>query len=159
MVNLKYAPYDIFQYILEYAVIPTFDLIIEFNRQGVIIVRRRVSPYKNQWALPGLRMMRPENIRNTLTRIGNTEIGVKINPSKAKFVGQYVGKFRTENNRQDLSTCYSVTTKNTDFTINRSHFSGHKFIRSLDAVPESIGSMYKYYLRIYFADNKHSGDV
>lgn len=34
--ELKYAPKEIFREILEYAVILTFDLVIEYGRQRVI---------------------------------------------------------------------------------------------------------------------------
>ena len=54
--KLVYAPREIFERILKYAVIPTFDLILECRSQGVVLVRRKIAPYKNTWALPGLRM-------------------------------------------------------------------------------------------------------
>lgn len=148
--SLSFAPQEIFQIILEYAVIPTFDLIINFSGQGVMLVRRKIPPYRNTWALPGLRMMKPEGIENTLERIAKNEIGININAKHASLIGQYVGKFRTENNRQDISTCYSVTTDLLNFKINKKHFSGFKFISNFSELPKFTGAMYRYYLNIYF---------
>jgi len=56
--NLKFSPREIFEKILEFAAIPTFDLIVDFRGIGIIILRRKIAPYKNKWALPGLRKTR-----------------------------------------------------------------------------------------------------
>ena len=49
----KLAPKHIFEQILEWAVMPTFDLVLEYQDQGIVLCRRKIAPYKNQWALPG----------------------------------------------------------------------------------------------------------
>lgn len=147
---LRYAPRDVFDQILQFAVIPTFDLIIRFGDRGVILVRRKIAPYKNTWALPGLRMMKPEGIEQTLIRIAQTEIGVYIDPYSRKFIGQYVGRFRTENQRQDLSTCYAVSCDSRDVILNREHFSSICFINDKKEIPKNIGSMYRYFLETYY---------
>jgi ADP-ribose pyrophosphatase YjhB (NUDIX family) len=53
---MKYAPREIFEQILEWAVIPTFDLVIEIEGKGYLMVKRKIEPYKDKWALPGLRV-------------------------------------------------------------------------------------------------------
>lgn len=152
--KLVYAPRDVFEKILEYAVIPTFDLIIECRNQGVVLVRRKIAPYKNTWALPGLRMMKPEGIGVTLARIALQEVGVEIDADTRLFIGQYVGRFRTEQWRQDLSTCYAVNCEARNIQINTEHFSGYRFVQGLDDVPENTGAMYLYFLERYF-DSTH----
>lgn len=107
--DLQFAPRDIFERILEYAVIHTFDLIVWFSDRGAILLRRRIAPYKNTWALPGLRMMKPEGIEDTLIRIARNEIGITIDPTNRRFIGQYVGRFRTEQNRKIGKTCLRAT--------------------------------------------------
>ena len=151
--NLSYAPQDIFNHILKFAVIPTFDIIINIKDLGVIIVKRKIAPYKNFWALPGLRMMKNEIIENTLKRIGKEELGIKIDPTIKHFIGQYVGRFKTENNRQDLSTCYAINCELLRLNINSAHFSGHRFIESKNQIPNNTGAMYRYYLNMYFNNN------
>lgn len=151
MTKVKFAPKEIFYEILKWSVIPTFDLIVQYGNQGVFIVKRSIAPYKNQWALPGLRMFKPESINDTLKRIADNEIGLKIDPNKKFLLGQYVGKFKTENDRQDISTGYFVKVNaNQRFEINSDHFSGYKIIDSKKQIPRNIGAMYKYYLEIYF---------
>ena len=83
--DLQFASKDTFERILEYAVVPTFDIIVWFSCRGVILLRRKIAPYKNTWALPGLRMMKPEGIEDTLNRIARTEIGITIDPSGRQF--------------------------------------------------------------------------
>ena len=155
MPKLKFAPKHIFEQMLEWGVIPTFDLVVEYEKQGIIIAKRKISPYQNQWALPGLRMFKGENIDDALKRIAYKEIGLRINPSKKVFLGQYVGKFKTEHNRQDLSTGYYVkVSSNQKIKLNKSHFSEFKLINSKAEIPSNIGAMYHFYLDRYFSLKK-----
>ncbi|MBW7955789.1 NUDIX domain-containing protein [Patescibacteria group bacterium] len=143
------APRELFEKMLEYMPIPTFDLIIEYGDQGVLVVKRKIEPYKNVWALPGLRMFKGESIDDTLKRIAKQEVGLHIDVKQKVLVGQFVGKFSTENNRQDISTCYAVRVSSSQsLKINEAHFSRHQFVRT---VPKPIGAMYKQYLNTYFA--------
>lgn len=148
--ELKYAPREVFEQILEYAVIPTFDLVIELSDARVVLVRRKIEPYANQWALPGLRMMKPESIEDTLIRIAMQEVGLLIDPRNRRFLGQYVGRFRTEHNRQDISTGYAVSTDANEIQLNDSHFTDYRLISRADEIPTKIGGMYKFYLENYF---------
>jgi len=143
------APRELFVEILKYMPIATFDLIVEYGDQGVIVVKRKIEPYKNVWALPGLRMYKGESINDTLRRIAKDELGLTIDPEKKRLVGQYVGKFSSENNRQDLSTAYLVKVLNTQpIRINKDHFQKFKITTS---IPQPMGAMYKYYLSEYFS--------
>jgi ADP-ribose pyrophosphatase YjhB (NUDIX family) len=151
MTIIKFTPKEIFYEILKWSVIPTFDLVIRYGNRGVFIVKRSIAPYQNQWALPGLRMFKPESINDTLKRIAKNEIGLKIDPNKKFLLGQYVGKFKAENERQDLSTGYLVNVNSSQkFKINPDHFSDFKIINSKTQIPGNMGAMYKYYLNIYF---------
>lgn len=148
---MKFAPRDTFEQILEWSVIPTFDVIIEIEGKGYLFVKRTIEPYKSQWALPGLRMYKDESINDTLTRIAKQEIGINLDPTKKRLVGQYVGKFKTENNRQDLSTGYYFKLPaSTEITINDKHFSSYQLTWY---APDGTGAMYKHYIKIV-ADNK-----
>lgn len=147
---IGFASRSVFEKILEFAVIPTFDLILDFTGKGVIILRRKIAPYSGQWALPGLRMMKGENISDTLKRISENEVGMLIDPEMTTFVGQYVGKFRSEFNRQDISTCYAITGLTGKVWINQEHFSGYQHIQDISSIPKNTGAMYRYYLNRYF---------
>jgi len=94
-------------------------------------------------------MYKGESINDTLRRIAKDELGLTINSEKKRLVGQYVGKFSTENNRQDLSTAYLVKVLNTQpIRINKDHFQEFKITTS---IPQPMGAMYKYYLTEYFS--------
>lgn len=146
--EIKFAPREAFETVLEWAVIPTFDLVISLGDRGVVVARRKIAPYQGLWALPGLRMHKPESIDDTLRRIARDELGIEIDPAERQFLGQYVGKFRTENGRQDLSTAYHVRA-DSDQAIrpNPAHFSSYDVVR---AVPEPTGAMYRHYLERHF---------
>lgn len=140
----KFAPRDVFETLLEWSVLPTFDLLVVVKGQGVVVVKRRIEPYKNQWALPGLRMYKGESINDTLKRIAKDELGLSIDAAHKQLLAQYVGKFKTEKNRQDLSTAYMVAVDGpADITYNKEHFSDCKL--ATEPLPR-MGAMYTYYL-------------
>jgi 8-oxo-dGTP pyrophosphatase MutT (NUDIX family) len=143
----KFAPRAVFEQMLEYMVIPTFDLVIEYGQQGIILVRRTIAPYQHQWALPGLRMYKGENIDDTLRRIAQQEVGLEIDLRQKILLGQFVGKFKTEHQRQDLSTGYWIKiSSHQPLTPNPAHFSD---MRITYALPRSMGAVYRFYLQRY----------
>jgi ADP-ribose pyrophosphatase YjhB (NUDIX family) len=147
--EVKLAPRALFEQLLEYAVIPTFDLVLAYGPGGVIVVRRKIAPYRGVWALPGLRMLKPEGIDDTIRRIANAELGLEVDPARKVLLGQYVGRFRTEHHRQDLSSGYYLPVDDRQvIRPNRRHFSGFELV---DAVPARTGAMYRFYLERYFS--------
>ena len=146
MYKIKFAPENVFEKILKWAVIPTFDLLIEYGNEGFILVKRKIAPYKSQWALPGLRMYKGEGIEDTLKRIAKQELGLDIHPSKRVFLGQYVGKFKTEHQRQDISTGFYIKVKKQKILLNKNHFSDYKITKT--SIPRT-GAMYRFYISKY----------
>ena len=149
--SIKYAPRETFEQILEWSVIPTFDLVVEVKPGHVVIVRRKIEPYADTWALPGLRMFKPEGIEDTLERIARDELGLDINAKERRFLGQFVGRFKTEHQRQDLSTGYLVRAQSGQLQPNAGHFTSHRVISSPGEIPAKTGAMYKFYLAQYFS--------
>jgi ADP-ribose pyrophosphatase YjhB (NUDIX family) len=150
----KFAPKEIFEQILSWMVIPTFDLIIEYNDQGIIIVKRKIAPYKNKRALPWLRIYKWENIDDVIERIVLQELGLTINVKTKTYIGQYIWKFKTEQNRQDISTAYHIKINTSQkIIINKWHFFSIKFVQCSKDIPKDIWGMYKFYLNEYFSNN------
>lgn len=70
-----------------------------------------------------------------------------ISRNSRSSLSQFVGKFRTEHSRQDLSTGYYLRVKdNQKIVINQDHFSAYQIVTS---APNNMGAMYKFYLKIY----------
>jgi len=78
MKNSLLAPKELFDKMLRYMPIPTFDLLVQYGDQGVVVVKRKIAPYKDVWALPGLRMHKRESIDDTLRRIARQELGFQL---------------------------------------------------------------------------------
>lgn len=150
--NLKWMPRELWDEVLEWCVIPTFDLVVELpGGSGIILVKRIIPPYENKWALPGLRMLKPEGIDDTLSRVASDEIGLALKLEAKRYLGQYVGRFKTEHQRQDISTGYAVPALSDSVRLNTGHFSDYRVIKDKSEVPANIGAMYKYYLDEYFS--------
>lgn len=149
-----FAPREVFERMLEYSVIPTFDLVIDVPERGVLIVRRKIAPYAGKWALPGLRMYKYESIDDTLARIAKQETGIEVDVDNKLLIGQFVGKFKTEHARQDLSTGYAVTALSGDINLNDAHFSGGRFINAVEELPAATGAMYRFYVGSFFDMNQ-----
>jgi ADP-ribose pyrophosphatase YjhB (NUDIX family) len=145
-----WAPRPVFDSILQYTVIATFDLILE-SPDGVLLVRRRIEPYRGSWALPGLRMLKGETINGCIQRIALTEVGCRINPERKVFVNQAVGRFRSQQHRQDISTCYAFQLDDKKIELNNTNLSGWMFIEDLESAPKGLGGLYREHLTHYFA--------
>jgi 8-oxo-dGTP pyrophosphatase MutT (NUDIX family) len=153
----QWAPDDAFDLLLRYFVVPTFDLIIH-HESSVLLVRRTITPYKDRWALPGLRMFKGESISDSIERVAEAEVGLKIDGAAARFVGQEVGKFVHGNFRQDLSSCYSVKVDTQiEPVLNRLHFSRHMLVESLEELPKSTGGLYLSHLRKFWGEGQNAG--
>jgi ADP-ribose pyrophosphatase YjhB (NUDIX family) len=145
-----WAPETVFESILQYAVIPTFDLIMDFP-EGVLLVRRSIAPYKNCWALPGLRMLRGETVDACLERIAKSEVGCSIDPIQKIFVNQAVVSFPHHHGRQDVSTCYAFNLTDGRIALNPDHIDSSMIISHLAHAPSGLGRLYREHLERYFA--------
>ncbi len=96
-------------------------------------------------------MYKNESIDDTLKRIAIQELGLKISTTNKKFLGQFSAKFKTEHNRQDLSTGYLIKiVADQTIVLNSTHFSTSKIISAAAQIPSNTGAMYRFYLETYF---------
>lgn len=141
-----------FAIVLRHTPIPTFDLILTRPDSAVLMLRRKIAPYKEKWALPGLRMRIGRSIDKTLEKIAREETGLSIDLGKKILLDQYKAAF-TSVPRHDISTCYVVPTRGLGIVVlNTSHFYSFRWISSLADVPRGTGGMYGHYLSMYFAN-------
>lgn len=152
--KVKLLPKDVYDVVLKWTVISTFDLLIEYGDKGFIFVRRKIAPYKDIWAFPGLRMLKGEEINDTLERIAFWELGLRVNFKDKIFLGQFVGKFQLEQKRQDLSTGFYIKVSDDQpVELNKEHFYSVKISYK---APLPMGAMHRYYFRQYLRQRKFS---
>lgn len=136
-----------------------FDVIAE-QEGKVLILYRTIEPYKNVWALSGLRKRKGETTKAVLERVVKDELGLKLdlNPESMPIVGQFDGFFTEERDgvdRHDSSTAYFLKLDaGQEIKFNDKHFSDMRWIASEKEIPEKTGEMYSYYLRRYFSQIK-----
>jgi hypothetical protein len=104
-------------------------------------------------------MYKNEGIDDTLTRIAEQETGIDVDIDNKQLIGQYVGRFKTEHSRQDLSTGYAVTALSSDVILNNAHFSGSCFINTAEELPIATGAMYRFYIENYLDTTQTDGSI
>jgi hypothetical protein len=95
-------------------------------------------------------MRKGETIDVCLKRIALSEVGCTIDPAHKEFVNQTVGRFRSQQGRQDLSTCYAFRLDGKDIHLNATHLTQWMFINDLRSVPQALGGVYRDHLNHYF---------
>lgn len=65
----------------------TADIIIEFDDNCIILIKRGNSPFKGQWAIPGGKLEGEETIQETAVREAKEETGLDV--KLTKIVGVY----------------------------------------------------------------------
>jgi ADP-ribose pyrophosphatase YjhB (NUDIX family) len=56
----------------------TVDLLIKTDKE-ILLVKRGIEPYKDQWHLPGGTVLYKESLDATISRIAHDELGVAVN--------------------------------------------------------------------------------
>jgi ADP-ribose pyrophosphatase YjhB (NUDIX family) len=141
-----HASEEVWQEIKEWVPISCIDSVIEYGDKGVIMVRRKLEPYKDMWALPGLRLLRGETDKEAIKRIVRDELGLEVDPSTAEELGSFNAEFGT---RQDISRAFILrVSADQEIKPNSSHFSEVVIVPPAES-PQPMGEMYQYFLSLY----------
>lgn len=141
-----HAPEEVWEATKEWFPISTIDLVIQYGNQGVIIVRRKLAPYKDVWAFPGLRVLRGETDEEAIKRIARDELGLEVNPTTAEELGSFNVEFGT---RQDISRAFILqVSADQELKPNSNHFSEIVVIPPGES-PQPMGEMYGHFLALY----------
>ena len=150
--EIKFAPREVFEQLLEWSVIPTFDLVVELPEgDGVVLVRRTIAPYFLRTAghFPACECSRVRG--STMSSTGSPKMswayGLMLTPSGSW--DNTSGGSRPNTNAR-TSSGYVVRAFSGELRINPAHFSGHRIIKKAEEVPTSTGAMYRFYLSRYF---------
>lgn len=82
-------PKDKYKYILEYMPVVCVDLVIVYN--GKVFMAKRVNePAKNQWFLPGGRILKNERLQDAVIRKAKEEVGLDVKIIKPLIFGETI---------------------------------------------------------------------
>lgn len=74
---VDWVPETVWIDIVKYVPIPSVDLLV-FAHGGVLLAKRKNSPAKGEWFVPGGRVHKGETLEEAVHRVGREELGVKI---------------------------------------------------------------------------------
>lgn len=83
----KKLPHKLFIETFKYAPRAAINLLIENPKGEILLVKRRTEPFAGFWHLPGSFIMKGEALVECIKRVGKDELGIEIDPKKAKFLG------------------------------------------------------------------------
>ena len=96
-------PEKTFQLIKRNVPLSCVDLILCNNKNEFLLVKRKISPYKNKWCLPGGIIKRNQKLKHRLAQVAKAELGVTL--SKVKPLGFYEKMYQS---RHDISHCFTA---------------------------------------------------
>jgi len=99
------------------------DLIIK-TKQGVLLSKRAIQPYKGTWHLPGGRVYFKESIDNALKRIAKAEIGVPVKIQKLVGFLEFPREVQNKHIRHSVSMAFLVIPLKKNYS---GGFQGEKF--------------------------------
>ena len=100
---------ETFIQIVKYTPLISIDLIIKNQNGDILLGLRKNEPARGNWFVPGGRIRKNEYIADAFSRISDTELGIELKLSSAKFLGVYEHLY-SQNFAQvpDISTHYVV---------------------------------------------------
>ncbi|MFZ0184380.1 MAG: NUDIX hydrolase [Nitrosotalea sp.] len=106
MKNFQYAPKQIYDQFGKYFPFSTVDVII-FQQDSILLIKRKIIPYKGKWHFPGGLIRKNEKIKDAAKRVVKVELNLDI--KLENFLGVYENPIRT---RHDITHCFIATMKN-----------------------------------------------
>jgi len=95
--------------VIKNAPLVSIDLIVENNRNQVLLGLRKNEPARNYWFVPGGRILKDERIAEAFERIVKNELGIHLAYKDADFLGVFEHLYPANFARkQEFSTHYVV---------------------------------------------------
>ena len=135
--NSKRIPDKLFQEIKKSVPLSCVDMIL-IKDDKFFLVKRKISPYKNKWCLPGGIIKRGQKIMDRLEQLGKEELGIKL--EIIKNLGFYE---KVYNERHDISHCYLVKTSDDKIKFDF-QASGGRFFKK---IPQNTAPFHAIMLR------------
>jgi ADP-ribose pyrophosphatase YjhB (NUDIX family) len=142
-----HAPLEVWKATKEWFPISCIDPVIEYGDQGVIMVLRKLEPYKDMWAFPGLRHLRNETNEEAIKRILKNQLGLEVDPSMAEELGSFNAPFES---RHDVSRAFALrVSDDQEIRLNEEHYSEMLIVLPGGPFPMPMGEMYQHFLALY----------
>ena len=81
MKNFPYAPKKIYDQFGKYFPFSTVDVII-FQQDSILLIKRKIIPYKDKWHFPGGLIRKNEKIKDAAKRVVKAELNLDIRLEK-----------------------------------------------------------------------------
>jgi len=84
---VRKLPYKIFVESFKYVPRVAVNLLLKTKGGEVLLTKRAIPPEKGSWHLPGSFLFKGEKILDCARRVGNKELGIRIDVKKLKLLG------------------------------------------------------------------------
>lgn len=68
---------------------PAVSLLIKNQHDEFLLAKRSYPPFEGEWYLPGSFIMKNETLLECITRVAKDELGLTVDPKKAKLLGVF----------------------------------------------------------------------
>lgn len=82
----KWIPDDLYQTILQVMPRCCADVVVRCGDE-VLLLKRRIEPLKDFWALPGGTIYKGETLKGAAARVAEEELGIKIDTAELRLIG------------------------------------------------------------------------
>lgn len=89
MLGKNHLPPEDFAHIIRHAPLVSIDLIVRNHQDQVLLGKRRNTPAKDFWFVPGGRIYKGEQLATALKRILQEELGIDSIPLTVNFIGVF----------------------------------------------------------------------
>jgi ADP-ribose pyrophosphatase YjhB (NUDIX family) len=131
-----------YNFIFSHTPRPCVDLVIK-TKDGVLLSRRLIEPYKNTWHFPGGRVRFRETTNNAINRLAMTELGCKVKVGKLLGFMEFLREKQAGQLRHSISLAFLVQPLSKKLLVGF-HQENLKFFKKTD---KKIHSLHAKFLR------------
>lgn len=145
-------PQEKWKGIIETIPIVSIDLIPFYNG-GLVLVKRVNEPAKNEWFVPGGRLIKNEKLDEAVHRIAQKELGIKVKVEGRLGIYEHmyeISEVKEVRSKHYVVIAYVCTVVDNDFSLDGQHDE----VRVFHDLPEGLHEYVKDYFRDLKKDSK-----
>jgi colanic acid biosynthesis protein WcaH len=101
-----HLPLATFTAIIKSAPLVSIDLIVQTNKEKVLLGYRNNRPAQGFWFVPGGRILKDESMQSAFKRLTLNELGKEFELSQAQFIGPFEHFYSDNVSEEDFTTHY-----------------------------------------------------